>query len=242
MWDQWLIVIPARLKSTRLPEKPLADLAGKPLIIRVYERLLPLVQRGAEVVVATDSDKIMAACATAGVRAVMTREDHVSGTARCHEVAEKLPPKKFVMNVQGDEPFVNTDDLTRLNEAMQEPNAPPMGTLVYENHDGKEFQNPNCVKTLRDKGGKAIYFSRSPIPYHRGESFKSFLQHVGVYAFRREALTQFCQWPASRLEVLESLEQLRAIDNGMPIVLVNAQHPSIGIDTPEDLQHARKKF
>lgn len=242
MWDQWLIVIPARLKSTRLPEKPLADLAGKPLVIRVHERLLPLAQQGAEVVVATDSEKIIAVCEKAGVRAVMTREDHVSGTARCHEVAETLRQRTFVMNVQGDEPFVNTDDLSRLKDAMQGAGSPPMGTLVYENHEEKEFQNPNCVKALRDRSGKAIYFSRAPIPYHRGEPFKSFLQHVGVYAFRREALTQFCQWPASRLEVLESLEQLRAIDNGMPIVLVNAKHPSIGIDTPEDLQHARKKF
>ncbi len=240
MWDQWLIVIPARLQSTRLPEKPLADLGGKPLIVRVYEQLLPLMKRGAEVVVATDSEKIVTACEKAGAKAVMTREDHTSGTARCYEVAQKFP-KKFVMNVQGDEPFVNTDDLTRLIEAMQSHNA-PMGTLVHENHTEKDFNNPNCVKALKDKRGNAIYFSRSPIPFHRGDTFKSFLQHVGVYAFHREALAQFCQWPASRLEVLESLEQLRAIDNGMPILLVDAKHPSIGIDTPEDLQHARKKF
>lgn len=241
MLNQWLIVIPARLKSTRLPEKPLADLNGKPLVVRVYDKVAPLKKLGAQVLVATDSDRIVKACEQWGIETVMTREDHPSGTARVAEVAAKyqLP---YVMNVQGDEPFINADDIKTLATQMAATPAARMGTLYYVNRDLEAFHNPNVVKVISDHEGYAIYFSRSPIPHHRQDvaKFQQFNQHLGVYAFKREAILQFAQWAPCALEQIESLEQLRALYHHMRIYLVEAKHSSIGIDTPEDLAHARR--
>ncbi len=240
-WKQWLIVVPARLHSTRLPLKPLADLAGKPLVVRVYERLQPWVLKGAEVLVATDDQQVVEACARYSVPTAMTRREHQSGTDRCAEIA-LTRPQPFILNVQGDEPFLELSDLEALLVKMTQDKG-QMGTLVHKNTRAQDFANPNCVKAVFDEAGRALYFSRSPIPYPRPPAeFSFFWQHLGVYAFARDSLLQFCKFPQHPLEKTESLEQLRALGYGIPILISEAKHPSIGIDTPEDLEAARARF
>ena len=239
LWDKWLIVIPARMASSRLPEKPLADLAGRPLILRVFERIRPLTTQGARVVVATDHENIAAVCRQAGAPVCMTRIDHASGTDRCAEVAA-ASDRSFVLNVQGDEPFVNLDDLTRLMGHMEEVPARQIGTLAYRNHDDGDFLSPNVVKAVLAADGTALYFSRAPIPFRRDETgiAAGFWQHLGIYAYQKAALARFCALPPAELEKTEKLEQLRALAGGMAIHVVEARHPTIGIDTPEDLARA----
>jgi 3-deoxy-manno-octulosonate cytidylyltransferase (CMP-KDO synthetase) len=240
-WKQWLVVVPARLQSTRLPQKPLADLAGRPLVVRVYDRLRPWVELGAEVVVATDDASVMEACQRFEVPSLMTRKDHQSGTDRCAEIAAQKS-QTFVLNVQGDEPFLEREDLERLLLKMTQDQG-QMGTLVHKNTSSQDFTSPHCVKAVFDETGRALYFSRSPIPYPRPpQQFSFFWQHVGVYAFARETLLRFCHFPQHPLEISESLEQLRALGYGIPILISEAKHPSIGIDTPEDLEAARARF
>ncbi len=244
--SKWLIVIPARLHSERLPQKPLADLAGKPLIVRVYENLTPLAKRGARIVVALDHKDTALVCEQYKVPFVMTKDSHPSGTDRCDEVAQGNPDRPFVLNVQGDEPFVSVDDLSLLMTAM-ETSTHPMGTLGFRRDDWASYIDPNIVKIATASDQTAIYFSRAPIPFDR-ESFRknektvTFTQHQGVYAFRRDRLREFCGLPASPLEQTEKLEQLRAISAGWRIFVANAKSPSMGIDTPEDLAKAREKF
>lgn len=242
-WTACLIVIPARLQATRLPRKPLADLAGKPLIVRVYERLAPLLARGAEIVVATDAAEVMEACAAHGVPAVMTSAAHQSGTDRCAEVAKSRPQARpYVMNVQGDEPFVHLDDLTSLLGAIQG-GTHAMATLVHRNENEADYLNPNCVKAIRSDAGQALYFSRSPLPYFRAPArFSFFWQHIGVYCFHRDGLARFCSLSPHPLEQSEGLEQLRALGHGISIMTAEARHASIGIDTPQDLEAARARF
>lgn len=240
-WDQWLIVIPARLQSTRLPEKPLQDLAGKPLIIRVQEQLQKLKHMGATIVVATDSDKVLAVCKSHGVHGVLTSVEHQSGTDRVHEVSQGYP-HRYILNVQGDEPFVDIDDLDRLAEAMEVKNDIGMGTLVYSNQNQGDFENPNVVKAIISEDKKALYFSRSPIPFHRDNAFQKFWQHQGIYAYTRKTLDAFCKLQQHPLEELEKLEQLRALGFGIDILAIEAMKPSIGIDTPKDLEEAREKY
>lgn len=240
-WKQWLIVIPARLQSTRLPRKPLADLGGLPLVVRVYQRLEALAKKGASVRVACDDEAVLRICQDHGVPAVMTRDDHRSGTDRCAEVALS-EPHKFILNVQGDEPFVDLEDLEKLLESM-EASQDPMGTLVHQNPHRSNYENPNCVKAVLNDQGKALYFSRSPVPYYREpDNFSGFWQHIGVYAFTWDGLLRFCSLPPHPLELAESLEQLRALGNGMSITATIALKPSIGIDTPQDLEAARARF
>lgn len=243
-WKDWLIVVPARLHSTRLPRKPLADIKGKPLIVRVFDRLRPLVDAGAHVVVATDATEIQNCCQIFGIPCSMTRVEHTSGTDRCWEVASQHG-HPFVMNVQGDEPFINIDDLTALAAAFYQSPKPEMATLVHKNMNAADFANPNVVKAVRGHNNFALYFSRSGVPYTRNRDPQEpffFWQHLGVYAFQKNTLAQFCGLPPSALELRESLEQLRALDHRITIKLVEAHHPSIGVDTPEDLEAARAKF
>lgn len=240
-WNQWLIVIPARLQSSRLPEKPLQDLCGKALIVRVYERLQSLKDLGAQIVVATDSHKILDVCKKENIEAMMTDEKHQSGTDRVHELSQSFD-HSYILNVQGDEPFVNLEDLERLTQLMESQNHDGMGTLIYKNRDLEEFQNPNVVKAVIGEHNRALYFSRAPIPYHREQEFTSFWQHIGIYAYSKNALEAFCKLPPHRLEELEKLEQLRALGNGIEILAMEAKETSLGIDTPEDLEKARKLF
>ncbi|MES2746237.1 MAG: 3-deoxy-manno-octulosonate cytidylyltransferase, partial [Bdellovibrionota bacterium] len=240
-WNQWLIVVPARMQSTRLPRKPLADLGGKPMIVRVYERLKPFEEKGATLVIATDDSDILDVCQKHSVPALMTRVDHKSGTDRCAEVAKNFD-KPFVLNVQGDEPFVNLDDLQELLAKMEK-DGDPMGTMVHRNEKESEYKNPNCVKALMNDQGRALYFSRSPLPYYREPTpFGGFWQHIGVYAFTKKGLLAFCQLPQHPLEIAESLEQLRALGSGLSLSMTVAKHPSLGIDTPQDLEAARARI
>ena len=240
---EWLVVIPARLASERLPRKPLQDLGGKPLIVRVRENLLPLERSGARVVVATDHEDIVKACAQFGYEAVLTKSSHPSGTDRCHEVASRFE-YPFILNVQGDEPFVHIGDLMALMTAMKARPEIPMGSLVYDSGDLSDYTSPNVVKAVRSNEGVAIYFSRSPIPYDRDTrngdiGLCRFWQHLGVYGFRREALQKFCAMPPGLLEKREKLEQLRVVEAGWKIWLEPASRASLGIDTPQDLEAAR---
>lgn len=241
--NRWLVVVPARLRATRLPRKPLEDLCGKPLVVRVYENLAPLASAGATIVVATDHTDIVTACQTHGVPAVMTDERHASGTDRCFEVAQKhnLP---FILNVQGDEPFVNTEDLLALMRMTERDQRADITTLVYSTTDRKDLANPNVVKVAVGANQYALYFSRSAIPHTRepAQLNPSFLRHVGVYAFRKEALQRFCSLPPGVLEQTEKLEQLRALENQMLIKVHPASSLTIGIDTPAELEAARAYF
>lgn len=242
----WLIVVPARLASERLPRKPLQDLGGLPLVVRVAKNLGPLRDLGAELVVATDASEVMDALKTHGVPGVMTRVDHESGTDRCAEAA-RASQRPFILNVQGDEPFVDAGDLRALARAVETRADAAMGTLVYESRDQELAGDPNAVKAVRAGDGYALYFSRATIPYDRGAKERghrpeSFWHHLGVYAFRRDKLEAFVKLPPSKLERTEKLEQLRAVEAGWKIYLHPARTMSRGIDTPEDLAAARKKL
>ncbi len=244
--SEWLVVIPARLGSQRLPRKPLADVAGKPLIVRVVENLAPLAEHGAHLVVATDHEDVLRACDSSGIAAQMTRDTHASGTDRCWEVASNYQ-RSFVLNVQGDEPFVRIGDLQRLCRRLMESPSADIATLAFEHTQPQPqaFASPHVVKVVLDRSGRALYFSRAGIPVDRDAAAPSqvaFWQHLGVYAFRRPALGQFCELPVGRLEALEKLEQLRALENGMQILVVSASQLSHGIDTPADLEAARAHF
>lgn len=241
IWENWLVIIPARLQSTRLPEKPLADLAGKPLIVRVYERILPLRQLGAQIVVATDSLRIAEVCQSQQIPVEMTSESHQSGTDRCAEVARKFKAP-YILNVQGDEPFVDISDLQTL-AAQMVANSGQMGTMKHWNSGASAFHDPNCVKVVVDAADRALYFSRASIPYYRDQNaFAGFWQHVGVYAFAAQTLEKFCTLPRHDLEKFENLEQLRALAFGIPIIVTTTQNPAIGIDTSLDLEAAIAKF
>ncbi len=239
----WLVVIPARLQAVRLPRKPLQDLCGKPLIVRVYENLAPLAQKGATLIVATDHQDILDVCAQHGVQATLTSSHHTSGTERCFEVA-KQHTRSLVMNVQGDEPFIGVPDLEALMRMTAQDSRVEMSTLVFTTAGSQEWTNPNVVKAVISADNHALYFSRAPIPHHRepAERTPTFYRHLGVYAFRKDALQRFCLMAPGALEQTEKLEQLRALENNMRIKVHLASTLSIGIDTPEDLEAARAYF
>lgn len=236
---EWLIVVPARLHSTRLPEKPLKDLHGKPMIVRVCENLQPLEALGAKLVVATDSEAILKVCHKHGIDAAITSKAHKSGTDRCYEVALKFK-HKFILNVQGDEPFVSCTDLEKLCSSFIKQDSADMATLVFGDSDLSSFNDPNNVKVVTTKNMRALYFSRSSIPYDRSPSLPQpvFLSHLGVYAYAIETLEKFVNFEPSELEKTEKLEQLRVLDNDMSILCVLAEKKTHGIDTQEDLDRA----
>jgi 3-deoxy-manno-octulosonate cytidylyltransferase (CMP-KDO synthetase) len=232
----WLVLVPARLQSTRLPEKPLADLFGKPLIVRVVQNLAPLAQQGCRIIVATDSQRIVDICKKEGIQAELTNADHESGTDRCAELAKKFP-HEYVLNVQGDEPFADLASLQLLMARFESSND-DIGTLAVKREYSQDFNNPNIVKLVKNSEGRAIYFSRSPIPYYRDSLPVIWWQHQGIYAYRKASLQKFVALQPSSLERMEKLEQLRAIEAGMSILAVESTFQSFGIDTPEDLARA----
>ncbi|MBD1363888.1 3-deoxy-manno-octulosonate cytidylyltransferase [Mucilaginibacter sp. ZT4R22] len=237
-----IIVIPARLKSTRLPDKVLLDLGGKPVIQRVYEACMQA-KLHQEVWIAADSDVVFNLCKQFTPNVLMTREEHPSGTDRIAEVAAKIPCD-IVINVQGDEPFFDADIVDRLITALQQSDA-AMASVCAPVETIDELHNPNLVKLVVDVNGNAIYFSRYPVPYSRDvilEDASAYKKHMGVYAYRAEFLKKFIQLPVSFLERSEKLEQLRAIENGYKIKMIEVAGFQKGIDTPEDLEHARKKI
>lgn len=228
-----IAVIPARLASTRLPRKMLREIGGKPLIGVVYEavRASPLL---ADVIVATDSDEIMAVCQNYGWKARMTSASHRSGTERVHEISESEFADVFI-NVQGDEPMVRSEQIARLLEVMRNEQA-QVGTLMTPAVD-IDVPNPNAVKVVTDLNGRALYFSRATIPFDRDCTQPRYFKHLGLYAYRKPALDRFVTLPESSLEKSERLEQLRFLENGISIYVGETPHDSIGVDTEEDLQH-----
>jgi 3-deoxy-manno-octulosonate cytidylyltransferase (CMP-KDO synthetase) len=227
-----IAVIPARLASTRLPRKMLREIAGKPLIGAVYEavRSSPLL---ADVIIATDSEEIMGVCRAHDWKAEMTLSSHRSGTERVHEISSRESADVYI-NVQGDEPLVRAEHLASLLKVMENP-AAQVGTLMTP-ATGLDIPNPNAVKVVVDKNGRALYFSRATIPFDRDASNPRYFKHLGLYAYRKEALDRFVQLPESSLEKSERLEQLRFLENGTSIYLTETPYDSIGIDTEEDLQ------
>ncbi|MBI4863784.1 MAG: 3-deoxy-manno-octulosonate cytidylyltransferase [Candidatus Riflebacteria bacterium] len=231
-------VIPARMASTRLPGKPLADIAGKPMIQWAWECASGA--RGVDdVVVATDSPRIVEAVERFGGRAMLTRADHASGTDRVAEVATRIDAR-IVINLQGDEPLLPMAALETLVSRFGEDRC-PMGTMVTPLTDPAELANPARVKVVCRRDGRALYFSRLPIPCDRdGSGGYRYMKHLGVYIFRREFLLEFARIPPSPLEETERLEQLRALENGHEILVVPVEYDGQGVDTPDDLEAVRR--
>ena len=228
-----LCIIPARYASTRLPGKPLREIAGKPMIVRVYERALQarLVQN---VVVATDDERIRTVVEAHGGYAVMTRADHATGTDRLAEVAARMTDYDLIINVQGDEPLIEPSLIDALVEPFLADDRLAMATAKTEITDEEEQENPNNVKVITDKSGNALYFSRARIPYARVPGAKVY-KHIGIYAYRRDFLLAYARMAQTPLELSESLEQLRALENGYRIRVVETDAVFIGVDTEEDL-------
>ena len=247
------VIIPARYPSSRLPGKPLADIGGKPMIQHVYERAL---QSGAaEVIIATDDQRIADEVERFGGRSMLTSSEHQSGTERLAEVVEQLAlsEDQVVVNVQGDEPFIPPEIIRQVADNLANQRVAPMATLAVPMATSDEVFNPNAVKVVCDSAGYALYFSRAPIPYNR-EQFKSFndqqpeqvdgyMRHIGIYAYRADFIKRYVAWNESPLERIESLEQLRVLWHGEKIHVAEAiMPPAAGIDTPEDLEQARQRI
>jgi len=229
-----IAVIPARLASTRLPRKMLREIAGKPLVGVVYEavRSSPLL---ADVIVATDSEEILRVCRQHGWKAQMTSSSHRSGTERVHEVSNREAADVYI-NVQGDEPMTRPEHIATLLQVMENP-AAEVGTVMTPAAES-DISNPNAVKVVADFNGRALYFSRSTIPFDRDGIRPPYFKHLGLYAYRKAALDRFVALPESFLEKSERLEQLRFLENGIPIYVGETPYDSVGVDTEEDLQRA----
>ena len=229
------VVIPARYASTRLPAKPLHPIAGKPLIQHVWERCARA--KGIEtVIVATDDMRVAEAAFAFGAEVAMTSPKHRSGTDRVAEVAKKLRGFSHVINVQGDEPLVDPVVVAKLAKAMGGDPKIEMITSASVFTPEDDLTNPNMVKVVLDRESNGLYFSRSPIPYVRGDGVRpSFYRHQGIYGYTTKFLLQFVKWRPGILEQAESLEQLRALENGAKIRVVLAKHAAVSVDTPEDV-------
>jgi len=230
-------IIPARYSATRLPGKPLADICGKPLIQYVYEqaRKSKLLE---DVIVATDDERILEAVEKFGGKAVMTSPYHPSGTDRCAEVARKIDCD-FVINIQGDEPLIPPEVIDEVAKALMESDEETPMTSAATIANEEERENSNVVKVVTDQKGIALYFSRSPIPFYRNQVAPT-LRHIGIYGYRKDFLLKFVSLPQTPLEKTESLEQLRALENGFRIKIVLVDYSPVGVDTPEDLERVRR--
>lgn len=236
-----LCVIPARFASTRLPGKPLALIAGKPMIQHVYERA-SMAKLPAAVIVATDSDQVAEVVQAFGGRAMMTSPDHPSGTDRLAEVALSYPDVDVIVNVQGDEPMIPPEVIDALAQAFVD--NPELDMATLRTPMGQEdYANPNAVKVVTDMRGYAMYFSRSLLPYPRKqpEGYQVY-KHVGIYAYRRDFLLQYAALAPTPCELAEGLEQLRALENGFKIKVLTSSFQGIGIDTQADLDAANALF
>jgi 3-deoxy-manno-octulosonate cytidylyltransferase (CMP-KDO synthetase) len=257
-------IIPARYDSVRLPGKALLEIAGKPMICWVVERALAA-GNVARAIVATDDGRIVEAVNSAGYEAALTSGDHRSGTDRIAEVAASLKDADIIVNVQGDEPLISPETIERAVEELgkrltgkgKETSSDRIGIVTTWEpiESAADVLNPDVVKIVVDESGRAIYFSRSPVPYQRDAARKhgsikaailnepallaNFRKHTGLYVYRRDVLLDFAKWPQSELERLESLEQLRALEHGVKIKAIKASAPSIGVDTMDDLERVR---
>ncbi|MGB9710364.1 MAG: 3-deoxy-manno-octulosonate cytidylyltransferase [Thermodesulfovibrio sp.] len=248
------IIIPARFASTRFPGKVLAPLKNKPIIQHVYEKAKAS-QLVDEVFVATDDERIFQCVTAFGGKAIMTSKKHLSGTDRIAEAVDiliedgyNLTNKSIIINLQGDEPLIKPQMIDQLVNIMKEVSYSNkfIGTLAKKIYDEREFQNPNIVKVVFDEAGYALYFSRCPIPFDREKYLKRvstndfMYKHIGIYGYTVEILKNFIKLPQSRLEKIEALEQLRALENGIKIKVGVTEYDSFGIDTPEDLEVAEQ--
>jgi 3-deoxy-manno-octulosonate cytidylyltransferase (CMP-KDO synthetase) len=249
-----IVVIPARYASTRFPGKPLALLKGLPLIQHVYQNSLNA-RLASEVIVATDSETIFETVMSFGGKAVITSPDHQSGTDRIAEVAAAMNCD-IMVNVQGDEPLIRPEMIDAVISVLDD-NRASLGTLAIPIRDSREIFDPNVVKVVFDAEGFAWYFSRAPIPYHRDEwndplaqsremraksdlVVRDCFKHVGIYSYRRDVLLKLSSLPPARLELIEKLEQLRAIENGFRIKVRETSFETIGVDTPQDLERVEQ--
>lgn len=236
-----IAVIPARYASTRFPAKLLQDLGGKTVILRTYEAAVNT-KLFDDVFVVTDSDLIFKEIIANGGKAIMSVKEHESGSDRIAEAVQNMDID-IVINVQGDEPFIDKEPLEKVIEVFRNDinKKVDLASLMFEIKDKSEIENPNNVKVIVDQQGFALYFSRSVIPYPREENVGvRYMKHIGIYAFRKEALMDFYHLPMLSLEASEKLEQLRYLEYGKRIRMVETTHASIGIDTPEDLEKAKK--
>lgn len=227
-----IAVIPARLASTRLPRKVLREIAGKPMIAHVYEaaKKSPLLE---DVIIATDSDEVIAVARAFGWKAQMTSSEHRSGTDRIHEVAQRVAADVYV-NIQGDLPLARPEHIEALLRPMLRPEV--MVSTIKTRCPAGEINNPNAVKVVTDKNGRALYFSRSTIPFDRDRTGAiRYFKHLGIYAYRRAALDRFCKLPESTLEAAERLEQLRLLESGIDIYVEETPFGTVEVDTEEDL-------
>ncbi len=248
----FIVLIPARLGSSRLPDKPLADIAGLPMVVRVAQRAQ--LSRADRVLVAADHPSIVSACEAHGIRALLTRDDHASGSDRLAEACVQLglTDDAIVVNVQGDEPLIDPALIDAVADTLAANPDTPMSTAVHAINDSADFSNPNVVKAVLDAKGFAMYFSRAPIPWWRDGSNQrglsavptpAPLRHIGIYAYRAGFVKQFPTLPPAPVEAIEALEQLRVLWHGHRIAVHVSEHaPGSGVDTFEDLQRVRAIF
>jgi 3-deoxy-manno-octulosonate cytidylyltransferase (CMP-KDO synthetase) len=237
-----MIIIPARIGSSRFPNKVLADINGIPMVIRTAQAVASI----DKVAIATDSQEVIDIASSYGIKAIMTSNKHNSGTDRIFEASEKLnlSDDEVIINVQGDEPFIEVDvvqavfDLTKKNKK----NSQIIMNSCYKNINNPEADDPNIVKLVTTDEGIALYFSRAKIPYPRDHHFDSYKGHIGIYGFTKKSLETFCKLSPAPLEDIEKLEQLRALYHGFKIAMTKVETKSFGIDTPEDLERALKNF
>lgn len=231
-----IAVIPARLASMRLRQKMLREINGRPLAVWVYQavRSSPLLE---DVIIATDSEEIVEACRKHSCNARMTSSAHRSGTERVHEISQSVAAEVYI-NVQGDEPMIRADHIAALIELMKDSHV-PVGTLKTPAAP-EDIPNPNAVKVVTDMTGRALYFSRSTVPYDRDGSYPRYFKHLGIYAYRKPALDRFVGLPESTLERAERLEQLRFLENGIPIYAAETPYDSVGVDTEEDFARVQE--
>lgn len=233
-------VIPARLESSRFPRKLLQTIEGKPLIQFVYENAKKA-KRINRVMIACDSEAMKECVNSFGGEAILTGAYHTSGTERIAEVAKNLD-SKLIVNLQGDEPLMHYEVVDQVVSALETDSSCMMSTACIQKNDPEEFSNPNVVKVTKDKNGWALYFSRSPIPHDRDQRSHLYFKHLGIYGYRRDFLLQFPKLPASSLEQREKLEQLRALENGYRIKVVETVHDSIGVDTEADFKLVKEQL
>ena len=234
-------IIPARYGSTRLPGKPLKPIAGKPMIEHVYQRA-KMADSLSEVVVATDDQRIKAAVEAFGGKALMTSTSHQTGTDRLVEAIGSfaLEEDDIVVNIQGDEPLLEPEMINELVKPLLDDPGLVMSTLKHQIKEVEELNNPDVVKVVTDINGFALYFSRSPLPYNRTGSKVKYYKHVGLYAYRKAFLLKFAAMERTMLEKAESLEQLRVIENGYRIKVVETKYHTIGVDSPADLERVNR--
>jgi len=235
MSGQTAIIIPARYGSSRLKGKPLIEVSGKPIVQWVFEKAVKA-KLADRVIIATDNEDIYTTSLMFGAEAEMTSDHHQSGSDRIAEVMERHPEISYVVNLQGDEPLIKPESIDDVIQNIKEDEKCDIATLVRELIDKKEIDNPNIVKCVMDNEGYAMYFSRSVIPFERNNGHVKFYGHLGIYGYKRESLFKMTQLSPSNLELSESLEQLRALQNGLKIKTSAVDFTPVGIDTLEDLE------